>query len=635
GAGVQLDGAYQSSTRTRVENNTIVATGSASAIQVQGGSSNVRIRNNILDVRGSGYALNVASDSQQGYLSDYNLFMLGASAKLAYWEDRPFANRTDWFYEVGQDRNSLTADARFIDIDGADGQVGWNGNVVEGSVRIVDDGDPTFATTGSWSTVASNGSTQPRGGDVRNSAAGDGSSQASWSFDGLTAGYYRVAATWPYQWQSSPNFSSNSTFRIYDGEVVVGADVINQNANAAAASNGYTADGNNWDVLGVVRISGASLKVVLDNLANGIVHADAVRIERLAGDFGQDDDLHLQNNSPAIDRGDPNSPNLSEPRPNGGRVDLGAYGNTAQANLSPDPLIQILSPNGLEKFETGVPVTVNWRSDGLLPYDSVFLLDAGQDTGTGVDNWQAQQGYRSDGNNNYYSSISAGTAIDLSGAGANAAPEAMYRSYAYTPGGVGNKLGYQIAAQDGGYQLVLHFAEPSNIAVGSRLFDIVANGTTIASNVDVRALAGGINKALVLSYDINIAGGQGLSVELVNKTNNSAILSGLELRQANANGVANPVLSLEASTDNGASWTTVATGLTMDRYGRGQTSWTPTAETVGNSALLRITATINPIGGSITVSDSSDEGFLIANAGKAYYVNDGSLAGDEYTTAVG
>ncbi|WP_172680435.1 right-handed parallel beta-helix repeat-containing protein, partial [Methylomonas koyamae] len=130
GAGVQLDGAYQSGSRTRVENNTIVATGSASAIQVQGSSSNVRIRNNILDVRGSGYALNVASDSQQGYLSDYNLFMLGASAKLAYWEDRPFANRTDWFYEVGQDRNSLTADARFIDIDGADGVVGWDGSVV-------------------------------------------------------------------------------------------------------------------------------------------------------------------------------------------------------------------------------------------------------------------------------------------------------------------------------------------------------------------------------------------------------------------------------------------------------------------------------------------------------------------------
>ncbi|WP_256361566.1 hypothetical protein, partial [Methylomonas koyamae] len=50
----------------------------------------------------------------------------------------------------------------------------------------------------------------------RNSAAGDGSSQASWSFDGLSAGYYRVAATWPYQWQSSPGFSGNSNYRIYD-----------------------------------------------------------------------------------------------------------------------------------------------------------------------------------------------------------------------------------------------------------------------------------------------------------------------------------------------------------------------------------------------------------------------------------
>lgn len=41
--------------------------------------------------------------------------------------------------------------------------------------------------------------------------------------------------------------------------------------------------------------------------------------------------------SPAIDRGDPTSDHSAEPQPNGGRVNLGAYGNTGEASRSPAP----------------------------------------------------------------------------------------------------------------------------------------------------------------------------------------------------------------------------------------------------------------------------------------------------------
>ncbi len=626
GVGILVDGAYYSSLGTRIENNTVVGT-VADAVAVQGNSRDIRIRNNILEQRGVGYALNVASNSQQGFVSDYNLFMLGASARLGYWEERPFANRTDWFYEIGQDASSVSADARFVDVDGADDVVGWDGGVVAGSVRIVDDGDPTFATTGSWTTTAV---ATARDGDIRTATAGDGSSEASWTFDGLVPGYYRVSATWPYL----ANYSGDATFRVYDGDTVVGSDEVSQNYHASA---GFTDAGSIWENLALVRISGAGLTVKLDNLANGQVIADAVRIERLEGDFGLDDDLHLLGDSPAIDRGDPNSRSLGEPRPNGNRVDLGAYGNTAQANASPEPMVQVLGPNGLEKIEVGVPVTVSWRSAGLLPYDSVLRLNAGQENNANVDNWLGQQtGERTDAYTGYYSSIAAATAVDMSALPAGT-PEAMVRSYAYAPGGTGYQLTYQLGAPDGAYQAVLYFVEPSNIALGARKFDIVANGVVIATDVDVRALAGNvINKAVAITLDLNVTGGQGLKLEFVNKSASySALVSGIELRRANANGVANPVLSLQASTDDGASWTTVATGLTLDAYGNGQTQWTPDTETVGNTARLRVVATINPPSGAVTVSDVSDEGFLIANAGNKYYVNDGSLAGDEYTTAVG
>jgi hypothetical protein len=42
--------------------------------------------------------------------------------------------------------------------------------------------------------------------------------------------------------------------------------------------------------------------------------------------------------SPCIDKGDPAAPFLLEPAPNGGRLDLGAYGNSAQASKSPAAL---------------------------------------------------------------------------------------------------------------------------------------------------------------------------------------------------------------------------------------------------------------------------------------------------------
>jgi predicted outer membrane repeat protein len=41
--------------------------------------------------------------------------------------------------------------------------------------------------------------------------------------------------------------------------------------------------------------------------------------------------------SPCIDAGDPNDPVGSEPEPNGGRINMGAYGGTEEASRTPDP----------------------------------------------------------------------------------------------------------------------------------------------------------------------------------------------------------------------------------------------------------------------------------------------------------
>jgi hypothetical protein len=189
-------------------NNTVYQP-AGDAVRIGGGSRNVTLRNNILWV-GAGYAISVADNSQRGFASDYNVLHVTGTGILARWQGRDFTSREDWFYEVGQDQHSLTANPRFVD---------------------------------------------------------------------------------------------------------------------ASA-----------------------------------------------------EDFRLRGDSPALDRGDPISLYDNEPAPNGGRIDIGAYGNTADATASPTQLVQVLSPSGLEKIEHGQQVSLRWHSAGLYSpegyYRDAILADA-------------------------------------------------------------------------------------------------------------------------------------------------------------------------------------------------------------------------------------------------------------------
>ena len=54
-------------------------------------------------------------------------------------------------------------------------------------------------------------------------------------------------------------------------------------------------------------------------------------------------DYRLQTGSPAIDAGDPNDNYSIEPSPNGGRINVGAYGNTADAQITSTPITNDIS----------------------------------------------------------------------------------------------------------------------------------------------------------------------------------------------------------------------------------------------------------------------------------------------------
>ena len=342
-------------------------------------------------------------------------------------------------------------------------------------------------------------------------------------------------------------------------------------------------------------------------------------------DHGQDDDFHLVLNSPAIDAGDPGTHYLAELAPNGGRVNQGAYGNTPAATTSRAELVQVLSPNRLEKLVVGQPVSIDWLSAGLTLDHTVALINAG---GVQVENWPANA-FQIEGSSDSFSN-----SVDLS-AVTDPAPAAVYQTRSTALGGIGNRLVYALPLPDGAYDLRLHFVEPSSTTtVGTRVFDIFANGVLLQKDFDILAVAGASYQATTLALNGLLAsGGDGILLELVNETSSGAVLAAIEITTANPSGVANPTVDLELSTDNGGSWTTIATGLAMDRFGRGSYLWTAGPETTGNSGLVRVTANEggNP-------QDTSDESFLIANAGANYYVN---IAGDvdftdnEYTTIAG
>src|SRR5205807_2242093 len=96
-------------------------------------------------------------------------------------------------------------------------------------------------------------------------------------------------------------------------------------------------------------------------------------------------------------------------------------GNTSQAAASPTQLVQVLSPNGLEKFEQGQSVSVSWRSDGLTPTRTVALVDSGGNGAPG--GWQGGA-FRTD--SGYSSTFS--NAVDTSGV-SNPAPQTVYQTY--------------------------------------------------------------------------------------------------------------------------------------------------------------------------------------------------------------
>ncbi|XP_059291497.1 receptor-like protein 4 [Lycium ferocissimum] len=80
------------------------------------------------------------------------------------------------------------------------------------------------------------------------------------------------------------------------------------------------------------------------------------------------------------------------------------------------------------------------------------------------------------------------------------------------------------------YSVWLHFAEidPSVTSVGQRVMDILINGDTVFSDVDIVKMTGGINSALVLNTTV-VVSGRTLTITLHPTKGTHAIISAIEI----------------------------------------------------------------------------------------------------------
>ena len=115
-----------------------------------------------------------------------------------------------------------------------------------------------------------------------------GDAAAFWEFYGLTPGVYRVSVTWPASENPFviPQMASDAPFTVFDGSrndiATTAINLGTFDLNQQVAPDDFQADGALWEDLGTFTVSSRTLTVMLTNLANGLITADAVRIERVS-----------------------------------------------------------------------------------------------------------------------------------------------------------------------------------------------------------------------------------------------------------------------------------------------------------------------------------------------------------------
>lgn len=144
---------------------------------------------------------------------------------------------------------------------------------VVSSTLILDDGDPTFSETAGYTTFAFQGYQS----DVREALGDSSGDTATWTFQSLPAGTYRVSATWT----SYFNRATDAPYSINGGAAIDINQQLSPNNAAFTSVQDATTGVFFADLNAAFAHGGGDLTVTLSDDADQNVIADAIRIERL------------------------------------------------------------------------------------------------------------------------------------------------------------------------------------------------------------------------------------------------------------------------------------------------------------------------------------------------------------------
>lgn len=165
-------------------------------------------------------------------------------------------------------------------------------NLAEPQSQIIDNGGIGFATTGTWTNENSG-----RGRSVLRTPAGDGTAQATWTFNGLTPGVYRIAATW----SANSNRTTTAPYRV----LVNGNQAATKTFNQRNTPTEFVQDGSGWRVIGTITVTGNDSTLVtelVNTTTTGFTIADAVRLDR-QGAITQSPDIELSSGGNVLSDG--------------------------------------------------------------------------------------------------------------------------------------------------------------------------------------------------------------------------------------------------------------------------------------------------------------------------------------------
>jgi Malectin domain len=119
---------------------------------------------------------------------------------------------------------------------------------------------------------------------------------------------------------------------------------------------------------------------------------------------------------------------------------------------------------------------------------------------------------------------------------ANAAPQPVYSSERYALSSAGGAFTYGFTGLANQTVTVrLHFAEIFKNGSAQRVFDVAVNGTKKIDNLDIFAVTGGKNRALVKDITIEVGAAGTVSVEFISEVGNAKV-SAIEILSHNPNG---------------------------------------------------------------------------------------------------